>query len=375
MFMIKTFLTKDITFSIALIGAIIACLVGEFNVAFIDTKVILSLFGLMTAIESLKEMGTLTYLAHGMTRLAKSKRRLVQFLVALAFFASMVLTNDVTILTVLPIFLMISRQALDKRETLIGTVLIILAANLGSSAFPTGSPHNIFLYSFYHLNVATFFLWMWPFLVLSCAVLWIMSCSVSNASFVVGPRSVAVTKHHLQKHKSQGKYYLPYLSLVIMLMHVTNILHGWWWVMLAVGLVCIQLPHVIKKVDYLLLMTFVCFFLIVGNLGANHWVSDFLRQSVQSYQHTLWVSAGVSQVISNVPASILLAPFTVHAKAMIVGANIGGMGTLIASLANLIGYKVFITYYPSDKVALFKWFSAINVGLLALYLVIFSWLI
>lgn len=370
--MIKTFLTKDITFTLSLIGAVIACIVGEFKVSFIDTKVILSLFGLMVAIESLKEMGTLTYLAHGVTRLAKNKRRLVQFLVALAFFASMVLTNDVTILTVLPIFLMISRQALDKKEALIGTVLIILAANLGSSAFPTGSPHNIFLYSFYHLNVATFFLWMWPFLVLSCVVLWIMSLSVSNMAFAVDSRSVAATNYHLRTHRLEKKHYLPYISLVLMLMHVTNILHGWWWVILAVGLVCLQVPRAIKHVDYLLLMTFVCFFLIVGNLSTNHWVSDLLKQSVQSYQHTLWVSASVSQVISNVPASILLAPFTSHAKAIIVGANIGGMGTLIASLANLIGYKVFIAYYPLDKTILLKWFSVINVVLLFTYLAVFS---
>ncbi|NOL49691.1 SLC13 family permease [Pelistega europaea] len=410
------------TFSISLVGAVIACSLGRFDTQFINTKVIISLFGLMIVIEALKEMGTLTRIAHLATLVANSKRSLVQLLVALSFFASMLLTNDVTILTVLPIFLMIAKQVLARRETLLGTVLIILAANLGSSAFPTGSPHNIFLYSYYHLNVQTFFSWMWLFCLLSAVMLWRLSLLVAKepfnkeatqqtalhvlaagspqqadgfnppspikaplatnthpkveASSVASTSSASPVLHQhvpfLKRYSPSPQKFLPYAGLLIMLAHVMNFAHSPWWVVVAVVLVLVQFPHAIKKVDYLMLLTFVCFFLIVGNLSQNHSIADFLRNGVQSYKDTLWVSAGVSQVISNVPASLLLAPFTKHAQAMVIGANIGGMGTLIASLANLIGYKVFASYYPKEKTSLLKWFSAINFALLGIYLAIFS---
>lgn len=360
----KRFFTHDMTFTLSFIGACISCGFGKIDVHFIDAKVLLSLFGLMLTIEALKAKGSLRLLAQHFVRIASTQRRLVQYLVALSFVASMLLTNDVTILTVLPIFLMIARSLLGLREAIIGTILIILAANLGSSAFPTGSPHNIVLYTHYQLQLGQFLMWMLPFQGLSAIFLYVLSLSIPATSI----------QAFTQLSDQASKKFLPYISLLILIAYTTNFLHGWYWVVLASVLVLIQFPKAIKSVDYFLLMTFVCFFLIVGNFSQSATLADFLRESVQNYRQTLWVSAFVSQVISNVPAAILLAPFTDKAQAMVIGANIGGMGTLIASLANLIGYKIFLMYYAQEKLRLFIWFSVVNFALFFVFLCIFSFL-
>lgn len=359
---VKTFFTRDLTFTVSFIGAVISASWGTVALNFIDSKVILSLFGLMLTIEALKEKGSLRLLAQHFIQIAPTQRKLVQSLVALSFIASMFLTNDVTILTVLPIFLMIARGLLSLREAILGTVLIILAANLGSSAFPTGSPHNIVLYTHYHLNLYEFLRWMLPFQALSAVLLYVLSLWIPAIP-------IQATTALTDKPKQQ---YLPYISLLILIAYTTNMIHGWYWVLFASLLVLYQFPKALKSVDYFLLMTFICFFIIVGNLSQNPWITNFLQTSVQDYRQTLWASAWVSQVMSNVPAAILLAPFTEQAKAMVIGANIGGMGTLIASLANLIGYKIFVMYYPQEKLRLLWWFSIVNFTLFLLFLGIFS---
>lgn len=360
---LKIFLTKDPTFTISLIGAVVSCLFGRFDVGFIDSKVILALIGLMVVIEALKSMGALNWLADRLTAITATKRQLVQALVGLAFVASMFLTNDVAILTLLPVFLLIANQALTKKELVFGTVLLILAANLGSSVFPTGNPQNIYLFSYYQLELLTFFGWVLPFFLVALFSLLSLTMLVPNQSF------------HIEQEKKQANIswkISPWFSLLMMLAYVTNLLTSWWWVGLAVGLVLVSFPKVIKKVDYLLLGTFICFFFIVGNLAENEELAQFLRQSVQNASMTLWASAGVSQIISNVPAALLLAPFTDHGRAMVLGTNIGGMGTIIASLANLIGYKVFSVYSGDQKGRFFTYFSVVNFGLLAVFLLLFS---
>ena len=358
---IKAFFTRDFTFTISFTGALISCIVGKVELSFIDSKVIFSLFGFMLTIEALKEKGSLRLLAQRLIQIAPTQRRLVQSLVALSFVASMFLTNDVTILTVLPIFLMIAHSLLALLEALIGTVLIILAANLGSSAFPTGSPHNIVLYTHYQLDLFQFLHWMLPFQALSAVFLWGLSLCVPVTKIAAFP----------SLSDKPNRRFLPYISLIILIAYTTNIIHGGYWVLLACALVLCQFPKALKSVDYFLLMTFVCFFIIVGNLSQSAWVTDFLRVRVQDYHQALWVSAWISQIISNVPAAILLSPFTSQAQAMVIGANIGGMGTLIASLANLIGYKIFVMYYAQEKLRFLAWFSLVNFAMFLLFLGIF----
>jgi Na+/H+ antiporter NhaD/arsenite permease-like protein len=360
---IKKYLLKDVTFTISLVGAIISCLFGTFSVSFIDFKVIMALFGLMLVIEALKSMGVLKWLAGRITTFAKTKRQLVQSLVGLSFFASMFLTNDVAILTLLPVFLLIAKQALSKKELVLGTVLLIVAANLGSSVFPTGNPQNIYLFSYYHLNLSTFFIWVLPFFGLALGSMWGLTLLISKASFQLNPATSSPTVTW-----KIG----PFIGLLLMLAYVTNLLTSWLWVFLVGCLVGVPFPNSIKKIDYLLLGTFLCFFLIVGNLAENETLAHLLRQSVQNERMTLWVSAGVSQLISNIPAAILLAPFTSHSRAMVLGTNIGGMGTIIASLANLIGYKVFSTYSSDQKGRFFSYFSLINFSLLVIFLICFT---
>lgn len=359
------FFTTDYLFLISFILAFMSSVFGRFELQFIDFKVILSLFGLMLVVESFNRLGILEKIAQLLLRWAQTKRQLFFYFVSLSYVASMFLTNDVAILTLLPMFYLICEQRVTKKELVLGSVWIIVAANLGSSLFPSGNPQNIFLFSYYHLSLAQFFWWVMPFAALSIALLGIGLLCISKQ-----PIAAATPK----KYPRTKGLYVASIAFLVMLLYVVNILTQWW----LVGLVCLLLywrfPESYQKIDYRLLLTFACFFIIVGNIKALPQIAEFVAKSVQTPRATLVSAAFSSQIISNVPAAFLLAPFTKEAHSLIIGVNIGGMGTLLASLANLIGYRILSVYVPHIKASFLLWFTGLNVVYFTLFIGIF-WLL
>lgn len=343
---------KLLSFSFLL--AIISCLIGRFSIGDIDFKVILTLFGLMLLIQGFEEIGFLRFVAQKLMHYSKDSRQLVQLMIILALIGSMFLTNDVAILTLLPIYLKILQILPQFKGRFLGAVLIIVAANLGSSFFPFGNPQNLYLYDFYHVELGQFLSWMGAVLVLSSVLIGLMT-------FFVEKDPLSEMNFEEQVVDKKEGFLLAALMLVMILV-VLNIFAYLWAVALVALIILFYRRELFARVDYGLLLTFVFFFIIVGNIGQMAAIKNFL-QSLNGHSVYL-ASLGLSQVISNVPAAFLIAPFTTNQQAVILGVNIGGLGTLIASLANLIGYNLFREYYSNETKKFLGLFSVINFTLL-----------
>lgn len=362
-----TFFTEDLLFSLSFLIAIISCYFGKFSLQSIDFKVIFCLLGLMLFIKNLEKFGILTYFADKMIDFSSTSRDLIRNIVFLSFFSSMILTNDVAILTLMPIYLTIIKKFPEMGDKIFGAVLLIVAANLGSSFFPFGNPQNLFLFSYYSLSTVTFFKWSIVLLISSIIFLLI--------SFLFIKKRV-LPKHHTLVPKID-KRKIPFFSFVgcFILLGIFNILPYYVVIPIAVIILTIYDKNVLRQIDYKLLWTFIFFFIAVGNFAQIELLSTFIREQFITNTQTFFGSILVSQIISNVPAAILIAPFTEQSQALFWGVNVGGLGTIIASLANLIGFKLYKEYYPKQSKVFLWQFTAINVVFLLFFIMLFGFIL
>ena len=347
------FFRTDRLFSISLLLALIACFFGTFRWSFIDFKVILSLFGLMLVINGLEEAGLLRAFGQKLVEKSRNLRDLIRAIVLLSFFSSMFLTNDVAILTLLPIYLLLTRKEQQHTSVLLGAVYLIVAANLGSSLFPFGNPQNLFLFSYYQISLPQFMWTTGTFVGLSLLLLLVSIQLIPKI-----PLEIA-----LQEEKPA---LLNSGLFVLMILGIFSVLPISIAVLVVAAVVWFSNKRLFAKVDYRLLLTFLCFFLIVGNIQDLSLVTDHIRPYFQETHRAFLGSILLSQGISNVPAAILIAPFTDLEKAVLLGVNVGGLGTLIASLANLIGYKLLKQARPKEARTFQKLFFIVNIIFLLL---------
>ncbi|MDO0920551.1 MULTISPECIES: SLC13 family permease [unclassified Enterococcus] len=351
------FFRTDRLFSISLLLALIACFFGTFRWSFIDFKVILSLFGLMLVINGLEEAGLLRAFGQKLVEKSRNLRDLIRAIVLLSFFSSMFLTNDVAILTLLPIYLLLTRKEQQHTSVLLGAVYLIVAANLGSSLFPFGNPQNLFLFSYYQISLPQFMWTTGTFVGLSLLLL-----LVSIQLIPKTPLEIALQEEPFEKKPALLNAGL----FVLMILGIFSVLPISIAVLVVAAVVWFSNKRLFAKVDYQLLLTFLCFFLIVGNIQDLSLVTDHIRPYFQETHRAFLGSILLSQGISNVPAAILIAPFTDLEKAVLLGVNVGGLGTLIASLANLIGYKLLKQARPKEARTFQKLFFIVNIIFLLL---------
>ena len=322
-----------------------------------DYRVLALLFGLMLVIAGLQDIGLFRYLGCRFLGSIRNTRDLGLVLVALCFFGSMFITNDVALITFVPFSVMVLTMAGQSKMLIPVVVLQTIAANLGSMLTPVGNPQNLYLYTVYELSMGTFLGYMLPLAALALALL---------AAAVLLRGKEALTEAHLEKVQIPDRRKLAVYSILFLvcLACVLRVLP--WPVMLAVlaaAVFCTD-RKLFGRVDYFLLLTFVCFFLFIGNMGRIPAVSSLLRELIAGWE--LPAGVALSQVISNVPAAILLSGFTDNAKALLYGVNIGGLGTLIASLASVISYRLYGNSEGAGKGAYLKTFTLYNLVFLAL---------
>ena len=346
------FFKKDLLFTLSLILAIVTCSIGHFSWSFIDDKVLFSLFGLMLVINGLEHAGLLHALGQKMLQKSHNLRRLIQSIVLLSFFSSMVLTNDVAILTLLPIYLSITRTVQNRPSILLGAVYLTAAANIGSSLFPFGNPQNLFLFSFYGISLPNFLATTALFVGLSLVILLLLIQRLPKTPLTIPAESIVFKK------KESLLYSGLLLTIILGIFAIVPMPAAFG---LTIGVIALYNRKLFLKVDYLLLLTFVFFFLIVGNIQSQTAIIDTIKPYFQESHQALLGSIVLSQFISNVPAAILIAPFTTLEKVVLLGVNIGGFGTLIASLANLIAYKLVKQARPKEIKLYQKQFYLVNI--------------
>ena len=365
-----TFVKKETVLCIAGLLAVVSMFIIHPSAdcfGYIDYRVLALLFCFMAVVAGFRSVGLFEWLIKKMLCYVKNARQLELVLVLGCFFASMWITNDVALLTFVPFACTILQKCHQERLIVTTFVLQTLAANLGSMLTPVGNPQNLYLYSVSGAGLGEFIGWMAPYTLVS-GVLLLLVVFVLSA----GKRRISLeTGALLQTSGAAGrKKNGIYLALfVLSLLSVARVLP--WELMLAVVLIVLIFTDraVFLQVDYCLLFTFISFFIFIGNMGNIEAVRSVLQSLVAGRE--LAVGIGASQIISNVPATLLLADFTHNLKNLTIGVNLGGLGTLIASMASLISYKIYAHNYNKTKGRYLLWFTIANVLFLAVLVLVY----
>ena len=327
---------------------------------YMDWRVLALLLGLMLVVAGLQSIGLFRYLGLKLLERIRTTRQLCLLLVGLSFFSAMLITNDVALITFVPFAVMILGLAGQSGLLIQVVVLQTIAANLGSMLTPIGNPQNLYLYSTYSIPMGAFLLDMLPLTLLSMALLII-------SVFLLPKAEISVSVPEKPTAPPKGKLIFYLVLFLVALSCVIRLLS--WPVMLVVlclGMLIID-RKLFKAVDYFLLLTFMCFFLFIGNIERIPAVSELLQTFIQGRE--LMLSILLSQCISNVPAAILLSGFTDAARPLLYGINIGGLGTLIASLASVISYRAYGESENAAKGTYIKTFTLYSLVFLAVLVV------
>lgn len=365
---IKNFIAKETVLCVAAICAIITMFIippDKEYLHYIDFRVLCLLLCLMAVVAGLKTIGLFQWLTYQLLHRLKSGRVLSVILVLLPFFSSMFVTNDVALIIFIPFTLMLLDQLGCKQRIIPVIVFQTIAANLGSMATPVGNPQNLYLYAFYNMSIGDFFSVTLPLTIVS-----LMALSV--ASIPLLPNKL--TEQTMDKAEiSSTKQLITYLVLfALCLLTVFRVIPYILTTAITVVVLFLTNRKLLKEIDYMLLLTFVCFFTVSENLGRIDAIRVFLQQLLQS--NTLLTAVGTSQVISNVPAAIMLSGFTDQWQQMLSGVNIGGLGTPIASLASLITIKFYMRWPGSKFMRFLGYFTVANVIALVI-LLLFAYVI
>lgn len=364
----KDFFAKETVFCIAAGFAVLSMFLvppDKEYLHYIDFRVLCLLLCLMGVIAGLKSIGLFDWLTYQLLRRVHNGHGLSVTLVLLPFFSSMFVTNDVALIIFIPFTLMLLDQLGCPHRIIPVTVFQTISANLGSMATPVGNPQNLYLYGFYNLSIGEFFSVVLPFTVISFILL-------SAASVPLLP-SILPDQRMDAVSISSKKHLLLYLIVFLLcLLTVFRVIPYLFTTVITVFVLYWINRKLLKEIDYMLLLTFVCFFTVSENLGRIDLVREFLQHLLQ--WNTLYTAIGASQVISNVPAAVVLSGFTDQWNHLLSGVNIGGLGTPIASLASLITIK-FYTRWPGAKVAHFMMhFMTANIAFL-IVLILFAQII
>jgi Na+/H+ antiporter NhaD/arsenite permease-like protein len=356
---VRSFARREPVLVIAALAAAVTCFFvppDAAYVSYLDFRTLSLLFCLMTVVNGFRTAGLFAHLSHVLCEKAGNLRLIAVLLVMLCFVSSMLITNDVALLTFVPFAVVVMGMAHHRRELVTVVVLQTVAANLGSMLTPVGNPQNLFLYSFYNMGFGEFLAVTLPVWGLALLLL-LASC------LLLKPEKLDV---FLGEAPGMDRRALPvYLALLIVCLLVVLRLMQW-YVMLGIVILVLLFydRKILLKADFMLLLTFVAFFVFSGNLARMTKVAEAIRGLMAGREFLTALLA--SQVISNVPAAILLSGFTDHSHALLLGVNVGGLGTPIASLASLISLKLYSHSEHAHTGRFLLAFTAANLILLVL---------
>lgn len=362
---IRAFLSREAVLVVAALAAVMSCALVPFDEgydSYVDWRTLALLFCLMAVVTGLRFMGAMRLLGSWAVSRASSVRALAFALVALTFVSSMVVTNDVALITFVPLALVVLAEAGESRFTASVVVLMTVSANLGSMLLPVGNPQNLFLYRVSGMDFFQFVSIMVPVVLVSAAMLVAVVLIVFRGN--AGGLSDRTSRKALSKLTGrQGLMFVSYLILfVLSVMAVVGIIDAFAVAALVAFALLLLDRRSLAKVDYGLLLTFVALFVFVGNMARVPAVHEALSTLVGIAPFC--AAVGSSQVISNVPAAVLLSGFTNNWTALIVGTNLGGLGTPIASMASLISLKIATASGLVGKRHYLTVFTAWNVAFL-----------
>lgn len=384
---VKDFFKKETVCCIAFLLAVVSmCFVvpSKNYISYIDFRVLALLFCLMAVVRGFSSIGVFTRLGTMLLTHVHSLRMLSALFIFLCFFFSMLITNDVALITFVPFTILVLSMAEQKKFLIPVIVLETIAANLGSMLTPLGNPQNLYLYTISGLSLWDFIRIMLPYsfvsaILLLIFILFLPKDTVSTATAANSTNTVTASNtsnvicEAVKARKNSRILFTAYLILFLLcLLTVLHILpYQIMFLLVLTGFLLLDY-RVLKDVDYFLLLTFLCFFIFIGNMKQISLVHELISKLL--VHHEVLMGIGASQIISNVPAAILLSGFTDDYSALLIGVNLGGLGTLIASLASLISFKFYAHSNGSNTRRFLGIFTLYNViflgGLFVLSLIL-----
>jgi len=336
---------------------------------YIDWNTIFILFSLMAVVAGFSECGIFTRLGEKLCSSVRKEKNLYGILIFLCFFTSMLITNDVALLTFVP-FTIALLGTKNQKQLIWVIVLQTMAANLGSMLTPIGNPQNLFLFSQMNLNLQTFLLTMFPltfasaiFLFLAIPIIPTSPLELDNNNIKTGG---AITKN-TNRFTPWRKTFCFFVMFLLSVLTVLHVLSSWITALIVLVWIFIIDKKILKNVDYMLLLTFIGFFIFTGNIASIPDIHNFLQKTISSKEFFSGIIA--SQIISNVPATLMLFPFSTNLKDLLLGVNLGGLGTLVGSLASLISFKLYVKNNNSKPGKYLFIFTTLNGIFLALLIV------
>lgn len=353
------FAKKNTVFCIAMFAAAVTCFLVPPDKAYLDYfdwKTLSCLFLTLAVVCALRNIKFFTILARKLVSLSGNLRSLFMFLIIITFVGSMIIANDMALITFLPLGYF--ALSVTKKEKYMAYLFVLqnISANLGGMLTPFGNPQNLYLYSYFNIPTGEFCKIMLPAFLLAVSLLIIACIPIKPIKFKL--------KGDLPEKLNVKKTVLYCILFLFSILIVFRVVH------FSVGLVVIPIilffvdRDSLKMVDYSLLGTFFFFFIFAGNLARLGAVNSLISSLLQ--KDTLIVSVLSCQFISNVPSAILLSRFTTDYPALLLGVNIGGTGTLIASLASLITFSEFKLLYPELTKKYIKIFTLANAAFLVI---------
>ena len=356
--LLKMIFKNETVFCISFLLAVLSAFVvhpDRMYLSYPDYRTIALLFCLMIIVGGFQSLGIFGMLGQFLLRGAGSVRGLSAVMVMLCFFSSMVITNDVALITFVPFTLIVFRMSGRVERVLKLVVLETVAANLGSMATPIGNPQNLYLYSIADFTAGEFVRAVLPYAGLAFVMLMTAVLIERDEQLL----DVDVREENEAQKRQIFREMLPFLILLVLCLLVVFRVLPYQPVLICVMCVVLVVNRKLYlSVDYFLLLTFLCFFIFIGNMKRIPEISSFLISVVEGRE--LLMGIFTSQIISNVPAAILLSGFSSDLSALLTGVNVGGLGTLIASLASLISFKFFAKEYPDKKGAYMLRFTIWN---------------
>ena len=354
---LHAFISKNAVMCIAFFAALLTSLVippdAEY-LGYFDFKTLTCLFCVLAVVCALKNIRFFYILARKIVQLFKTARMSVLALVYITFIGSMLIANDMALLTFLPLGYFVLSATGKQKYMAFTFIMQNIAANLGGMLTPFGNPQNLYLYSSYEIPNLEFLQIMAPPFILSIALITLCCFIFVKAE----PLELTDDTSTLDPKRTV-------LYLVLFALSIAIVFRGipYWIGLIIVPIVLLFADReAMKAVDYGLLFTFVFFFIFAGNMARIDVVREFFSSLME--KSTLLFSILSCQVISNVPSAILLSQFTGNYADLLVGVNIGGVGTLISSLASLITFREYIKHNPGKTGYYITMFSLFNFGFL-----------
>ncbi len=359
------FIKKNAVMAVAFFAAAVTSVIIPPDAAYLgyfDLKTLTCLFSVLAVVCALKNISFFYILAERIVKLCKNARVSVLALVYITFIGSMLIANDMALLTFLPLGFFVLSTTGKQKYMAFTFIMQNIAANLGGMLTPFGNPQNLYLYTKFNIPTPEFMSVMLLPFILSIALITV--CCL-----------VFVKKEELVIEASEKKLPVGKTAVYLLLfsLSIAIVFRG---IPYFLGLIIIPAvlffmdKKALAKVDYPLLLTFVFFFIFAGNMARIDAVRDFFGYLLE--KNTLVFSSLSCQCISNVPSAVLLSQFTENWQDLLVGVNIGGAGTLIASLASLITFREYSSHYPGETARYLKLFSIFNFSFLGILLLVMS---